>query len=84
MTLFETTFQLGKNGITVNFISSLDSAFKTHRQIRISALKSSGRDKESIKATDKEIVSKLKTNAIFKVIGFTIILRRVRAETPKK
>ena len=76
MKAFIAKFQIGKSGITGSFIESVDKAIKTHRQIRISALKSSGRNRESIKQMAEEIISKLKTKCVYKTIGFTIILNK--------
>jgi RNA-binding protein YhbY len=69
-------FQIGKNGITEGTIQGLNNALKTHKNIRISVFKSSGRDRESIKVMAKEIQYKLSHPTTAKIIGFTIILRR--------
>ena len=69
-------FQIGKNGLTDNAITSLDLALKTHRQIRISILPSTNRDKDSMKSLAVELVKKLKTPSTAKVIGFTIVLNK--------
>jgi RNA-binding protein YhbY len=72
-------FQIGKGGITPNVINSISLLFKNHKQVRISMLKSSGRNRETMKDTASEISSKLtsinsKSGFNFKIIGFTIIL----------
>jgi RNA-binding protein YhbY len=67
-------FQIGKNGLTENFISSLALAFKNRKQVRISVLKSTARDKEKLKEIAEEIQKKLKVKTNFRLIGFTIIL----------
>jgi RNA-binding protein YhbY len=69
-----TKFQIGKFGITPGVIDSLELALKNHKQVRISALKSSGRNRDSIKLMAQELVSKLKENCDYQTIGFTIIL----------
>lgn len=69
-----TKFQIGKFGINPGVIESLELALKNHRQIRISALKSSGRNRESITKMAEEIISKLKEKCDYRIIGFTIIL----------
>ncbi len=66
--------QLGKHGITENFISTLKDHFKKHRQVRVSVLKSAGHDRESIKKYVGELQSYLGSNYIAKKIGFKIIL----------
>jgi RNA-binding protein YhbY len=73
-------FQIGKNGINSGVIDSLSLVFKTHKQVRISVLKSSSRDKEYVKNMANEIVvmleDKKEYSYSFKVIGFTIIMTR--------
>jgi len=73
-----TKFQIGKNGVTEGVINSLALAFKNHKQVRISTLKSAGRDK--IEEIAREITEKLqaKTDTIysFRILGFIIILNK--------
>jgi RNA-binding protein YhbY len=70
------SMQIGKAGVTDNFIMTLQNAFKTHYTIRLSALQSSGRDKESIVKMADNILSKLKGNYAYRILGFTIIFKR--------
>lgn len=72
--------QLGKNGITENFIQTLKTAFVKHRNIRISVLRSAGHSKEKIKEYSEEILEKLGKNYTAKIIGFKIILKKWRRE----
>lgn len=72
-----TKFQIGKLGVTQGVIDSLTLALKTHKQIRISTLKASGRNKENMKIMANEIISKLITKCGFRIIGFTIILSKI-------
>lgn len=74
----EARFQIGKNGVTEGVTESLRLAFKKHKQVRISTLKSSGRDKDKIKEMAEDIVSRLGGQHVFRyrIIGFTIIMRR--------
>ena len=66
--------QIGKKGVTEGLIQSINLALKTRKQVRISALKSSGRDKEKIESMAEEIINKIDAKCSYKVIGFTIIL----------
>lgn len=75
-----TKFQIGKLGITLGVIDSLELALKNHRIVRISALKSSGRDREIIKTMAEQIISQLKTKCEYRIIGFTIILMKQKAK----
>jgi len=69
-------FQIGKFGITPGVIESIELAFKNHNVVRISVLKASGRDKNSIIQMANNLVSMLKIPVSFKIIGFTIVLRK--------
>ena len=69
-------FQIGKNGVNKGVIESLKLAFKNSKIVRISVLKSSIRDRKKIREMADEISSKLGKNYVYKIIGFTIIMRR--------
>ncbi|MDP3881589.1 MAG: YhbY family RNA-binding protein [Nanoarchaeota archaeon] len=73
-------FQIGKNGITEGVIESLVLAFKNHKQVRITALKSAGRD--NLTEMANEIIRRLqgKTEFVysFRILGFTIILNKAK------
>ena len=73
----EIKFNIGKNGITSGIIKSLELAFKNRKKIRISILKSGSRDKEKIKEMASELTDKLEGNYKYRVIGFTIIIKKV-------
>jgi len=75
-----TEIQLGKLGITENFIETLRSHFKKHSQVRISVLKNAGHDKEKVKKYANEILEKLGKNYTAKIIGFKIILKKWRKD----
>ncbi|MEA3413934.1 MAG: hypothetical protein U9Q99_00195 [Nanoarchaeota archaeon] len=70
--------QLGKNGITENFITTLKKYFDNVRTVKISVLSSARENKEDVKEYSKEILQKLGMNYTAKVIGFTIILKKWR------
>ena len=76
--------QLGKQGITENFISSLNNYFKTRQSVRISVLKSAreegGEGKKQVKRYSEKILEKLGKNYTAKVIGFVITLKKWRRE----
>lgn len=74
--IFEGKFQIGKNGITQGTINALNSNLKTRTQIRISVLKSSERNRNEIKKMAEILCNKLEYACNYKIIGFTIILRK--------
>jgi len=79
----EIRFQIGKSGVTSGAIESLDLAFKTRKQIRINILKSGTRNREKIKEMAEEISEKLHGNYRYKIIGFTIIMRKTSKKKNK-
>ncbi len=72
--------QLGKNRITGNFIDSLRKQFTTHKNIKISVLRSLTRDKKEIKKISEEILDKLGKNYTARIIGFTIVVKKWRKD----
>lgn len=70
-------FQIGKNGVTEGTLESLNLAFKTHKSIRISVLKSAARDKQKVKDMADELAEKLLGEYKYTIIGFVIVLRKV-------
>jgi len=79
-----TEMQLGKNGITDNFIKTLKNGFTFHENVRISVLKSAGRRKEKIKEYEEEILNKLGNNYTARRIGFTIVMKKWRRAVSRK
>ena len=81
----QSQIQLGKNGVTKNFIISLKNQFKNHRQVRISVLKNAGengiRDKNEVLELTDEILKSLNMDCnrySSKIIGFTLIVNKHR------
>tara|TARA_Y100000294_G_C8377684_1_gene265393 strand:+ start:167 stop:415 length:249 start_codon:yes stop_codon:yes gene_type:complete len=70
--------QIGKQGITENFILSLKNLFKKHWNVKISVLKNATRDRKKIKEYSKEILKKLGKNYSSRIIGFTIVVKKWR------
>ena len=78
-------FQIGKNGVTEGFIDSLENAFKTRKIIKISVLKGAVRDKKRVKEIAEELIGSMEGSHKYKIIGFTIVIKKWRkARTPKK
>lgn len=70
--------QLGKNGITENFIETLKGSFQKHDMIRLSVLKSARENREDMKKHADKILEKLGEKYTAKIIGFKIILKKWR------
>jgi len=70
--------QLGKKGITDNFIETLKKYFKDCKNVKVSILKGAGHDKNKVKEFSEEILEKLGKDYTSRVIGFTIVLKKWR------
>lgn len=70
--------QLGKNGITYNFIETLKAHFNRNNDVKVTVLKSAGHHKDLVKKYADEIVEKLGNRYSAKVVGFTIFVKRWR------
>ena len=75
-------FNIGKQGLTKEFISALEKTFKKHDLIKVNILRSATRDKKEIKKMAQEICSELKKREkkdfTAKIIGFTLYIRKWR------
>lgn len=80
--------QLGKQGVTDNFISGIKNMFKGHKNVKISVLssaRSQGKEgKKKVKEYSKEILEKLGKRYTARVIGFTIVLKQWRKPVRKE
>jgi RNA-binding protein YhbY len=72
------TIQLGKSGITDNFILTLKNHFKKHDNVKVSVLKSCCRDKKELKEMSEELLEKLGKNYTSKIVGYTIAIKKWR------
>lgn len=70
--------QLGKQGVTDNFIQTLKGHFENHQQVKVSVLKNARKDKNDVKAYAEKIVDLMGNRYTAKIIGFTIIVRKWR------
>jgi RNA-binding protein YhbY len=74
--LQESSVQLGKQGVSENFIAMLTGHFQNHKQVRISVLKNARKDKNDVRTYADEIIKRLGERYTAKTIGFTIIVRK--------
>jgi len=72
--------QLGKNGITDNFITTLKSHFDKHQNVKVSVLKGASPSKKQVKEYSEEILEKLGKRFTAKTIGFTIFVKKWRKD----
>ena len=70
--------QLGKQGLTDNFIETLKNHFKKNKNVKVSVLKSAGHDKIKVKEYSEEILKKLGEYYTARIIGFKIVVKKWR------
>lgn len=70
--------QIGKNGISDNFIKTLKDNFKHHMNVKVAVLMGAGHYKEKVREYSEEILERLGKNYTTKIVGFTIIIKKWR------
>ena len=70
--------QMGKSGLTAQFIEQIRKNSQNVENIRISVLKSACRDRDELKEINSKILNELGPKFTSKVIGYTIILKKWR------
>jgi len=70
--------QIGKQGMTSEFIEQVRSAFKNSEQVRISILKSACRDKEKAQTMGEKLIENLGRNFTYRLIGYVLVVQKWR------
>lgn len=70
--------QLGKQGLTDNFLKTLRDHFKKNKVVKISVLQSHCRDKKELKEISRKILDFLGGTFTCKCIGYTITIKKWR------
>jgi len=70
--------QLGKQGITDNFIATLKTYFLKNQNVKVSVLKGAGHTKDQVKEYAKKILDELGDNYTARIVGFVISLKKWR------
>ena len=72
--------QIGKNGLTSGIIENIKNCFKTHENVKVCLLKSAGHDKATAKKIAEQIQEELGKKYTYRIVGFTIFLKKWRKE----
>ena len=72
--------QLGKKGLTKEFVKDIEKRLENHRNavLKISVLKSARESKADVKKYAEELVGMLGPNFTYRVLGFAIFLKKWR------
>lgn len=76
--------QIGKKGYTPEFVEQVRGLGEKVENIRISLLKSSGRDKAEVDEIKDKLLADLGSKYTGRTIGFTIILKKWRKARKKE
>lgn len=75
-------YNLGKSGLTAEFIENLEKTFKKSDLVKISVLRAATRDRDELKKIAETICSELgkkfKKRFTAKIVGFTIFIQKWR------
>ena len=74
----EIEMQIGKNGLTENFLTTLENASKKHQDVKISVLKAAEEERKKIEEVAEKIKARLGPRYTTRIVGFTIFLKRWR------
>mgnify|MGYP000140763391 CR=1 FL=1 len=72
--------QLGKNGLSPEFINQVKSIFENSKEmmVKISILKSACRDKKEAEKIAQDLVESLGKNFDYKLIGYVMTVKKFR------
>lgn len=68
--------QLGKKGLTKEFLETLKKHFEKAKMLKISVLKSCCRDKQELKKIEKNLLKNLGENYRSRIVGYTINIKK--------
>lgn len=74
----QVALQIGKNGLTDGIIENIKRCFKNRKSVKVCLLKSAGHDREKVKEIAEKIQVELGGQYTYKIIGFTIFLKKWR------
>ena len=74
----QASLQIGKNGFQKGTVEAIKNYFKTREDVKINFLKSSEHTKEIVKETAEKIQKQLGEKYTYKIVGFTIFLKKWR------
>lgn len=70
--------QLGKKGLTPEFIEQIKKIFEKQKIVRITLLKSACRDKKQKTEIAEQLVKSLGPNYKYKIIGYVVVVLKFR------
>jgi len=71
-------FQMGKHGLSDEFVEQIKSAFANEEVVKISILRSACRDKVGAKKIADDLIETLGNKYTYKLIGYVLTVKRFR------
>ena len=78
MKLRQAIVHIGKNGLTRGSIQGIKNIFSNRENVKVILLKGAGHEKENAEAIAENIVNELGKNYTYRIVGFTIFLKKWR------
>lgn len=78
-----TLLQIGKKGMTPEFIEQVRRIMEDKKAVKISFLQSSTRDRKQAKKWADELILGLGINFKYDMIGWTLIVKKIRKKSQK-
>lgn len=69
-------FQIGKKGLTDEFIRQIETTFSTCRKVKIDILKSACRDKKEAKEIADKLIERLGKKFDYKMVGYVLTVMK--------
>ncbi len=70
--------QIGKKGLTPEFVKQLQNIFENEQSLKVAILKSACRDKIEAKKMAEELLEMLGKNYTFRLVGYILTIRKWR------
>ena len=84
MKSFKAHIQIGKNGLTDGVMTTIKNAFANRNDVKISVLKAAGHDKEKVSEIADKIIESLGNKFTYRIVGFSIFLKKWRKARTRK
>jgi RNA-binding protein YhbY len=72
--------QLGKKGLTEEFVMQLKKIFESERIVKVVVLKSACRDKDELNTISKELINSLGNKYKIRTIGYVLTIMKFRKD----
>ena len=72
--------QIGKNGLSQEFVQQVKKIFENEQILKISILKSARKNKQDAEKIGQKLVDALGKNYIFRLVGYVLTINKFRRD----